>query len=399
MPDMSPDARRHVEALIQVGLRLTRSAPSGRILLARLADAVDPAWISGLGGEHFAVELQAARTAASEPLEANAIEHALRVAWGAAPTEELDELDPDPVAVTPSSQVHRGVLAGSPVAVKVLRPGLAASVRQDLALFEGLLSPLHAAFPSVDAGAVLRELRERALDELDLEHEALAQRHFHRALRNHPFLTVPAPVTRLARESVLVSEWVPGVPLWRAPDPDQAASRLVVFVLGCARSGYVHADPNPDDVLALEDGRLAILDFGATRSVSPARADIASVALEGFVAEDPGALGAALEQLGWLPSNRAAAVLELGLEVLGELAGADPTRLDGHAIIAAGERLLARPEAMTELIVAGALPPQDLWPARAVAQLFATIARVGATGTWRELARAALREGWNAPAN
>jgi hypothetical protein len=32
-----------------------------------------------------------------------------------------------------------------------------------------------------------------------------------------------------------------------------------------------------------------------------------------------------------------------------------------------------------------------------VAQLFATIARIGATGAWRELARAALREGWDAP--
>jgi hypothetical protein len=49
-----------------------------------------------------------------------------------------------------------------------------------------------------------------------------------------------------------------------------------------------------------------------------------------------------------------------------------------------------------ELILSGALPPEDIWPARAVGQLFGTIARVGATGAWRELARGALREGWNA---
>ena len=46
-------------------------------------------------------------------------------------------LDPEPIAVTPSAQVHRGVLEGRPVAVKLLRPGLASSVRQDLVLLEG----------------------------------------------------------------------------------------------------------------------------------------------------------------------------------------------------------------------------------------------------------------------
>jgi hypothetical protein len=40
------------------------------------------------------------------------------------------------------------------------------------------------------------------------------------------------------------------------------------------------------------------------------------------------------------------------------------------------------------------MPPEDLWPARAVAQLFAVIARTGATGDWLELTRTALRDGW-----
>jgi hypothetical protein len=58
---------------------------------------------------------------------------------------------------------------------------------------------------------------------------------------------------------------------------------------------------------------------------------------------------------------------------------------------------MARPDG-AELVVAGRLAPADLWPARGLAQLFATIARVGATGRWRELARATLRDGWEAEA-
>lgn len=389
-------AFERIDALIQVGLRLARSAPSGRILLARIEDSIDPDWVPRPWGDGIVAELGAARDAAIVPVEWGRVERILRDAWGAGPTDELDELDSEPVAVTPSAQVHRGALDGSPVAVKVLRPGLAGSVRQDLALLEGLLSPLGAAFPALDPAALVREFRERILDELDLEHEATAQRRFYRALRNHPFLTVPAPITRLSHENVLVSEWIDGTPFRKAKDPDRLAARLVVFVLGGLKAGIVHADPHPDDLLELGDGGLAVLDFGATRVVEPARAQAAAAAVEAFAAEDAEALGSALERLGSLPAAHAGAALDLMSHTLGALAGADPVRLDSAAVIAARDRLFKRPDQLTELIGAGSLPPEDLWPVRGAGQLFAAIARVGATGAWRELTRSALREGWDA---
>jgi predicted unusual protein kinase regulating ubiquinone biosynthesis (AarF/ABC1/UbiB family) len=268
-------------------------------------------------------------------------------------------------------------------------------VRQDLALVEGVLAPLGAAFPGLDPAAVLREFRDRVLDEFDLESEATAQRRFHRALRNHPFLGVPAPVMRLAHPGVLVSEWIDGVPLPVAADPDQACARLVAFVVGAARSGVVHADPDPRDVLVRPDGGLAILDFGATATVDAERVGLNAAGLEAFVAGDEAALGRALAALGWLPAERAGTALRLGRDVLGDFAGPDPVRLDSGAVIAVRDRADQHPAEFAELILAGALPPEALWPARGLAQLFATIARVGATAAWRELAREALRDGWD----
>jgi predicted unusual protein kinase regulating ubiquinone biosynthesis (AarF/ABC1/UbiB family) len=390
------DTFERVDALIQVGLRLARSAPSGRILLARIADAIDLAWIPRPWGDGIVAELEAAQAASREPVELKRVERTLRDAWGAKPTEELDELEPEPAAVTPSAQVHRGLLDGSSVAVKVLRPGLAASVRQDLSLLEGLISPLGAAFPALSPGALVREFRERILDELDLEHEATVQRRFHRALRDHPFLVIPAPITRLAHEHVLVSEWIEGTPIARASDPDRVAAQLVAFVLGGLKEGIVHADPDPEDLLELPDGRLAALDFGAARTVEPARAEAAGAVVEAFVADDPERFGEALERLGALPADHANTALDLVRHALGELAGSDPVRLDSAAVLAARDRLFDRPRQLTELIAAGALPPEDLWPARGAGQLFSAIARVGATGAWRDLVRAALRDGWKA---
>ncbi len=393
---MTDDALRRIDALTRVGIRLARSAPNGRVLLAVLARVLEPGWIPEPHRDEIVAELGPARGAACEPIELQRIERVLRAAWGVAPTAVLDELDPQPVATTPTLQVHRAALEGRPVAVKVLRPGLAASVRQDLLLVERLLGPLAAAFPAIDANGLVAEFRELVLDELDLEHESVTQRRFHRALDHHPFLMVPAPVTPLVREDVLVSEWVDGVPLAEARDRDGATARLLVFMVGAARFGIVHADPDPADVLVAPDGRIAVLDFGAARTVDPQRVAVAAAALEAFTRRDTHALGRAFDALHWLPPDYGVLALDLIAHALGDLARPGPVRLDSDAVIAVRDRLFERPDALTELILAGALPPGDLWPARSILQLFGTIARIGASGPWLELSQAALRDGWSA---
>jgi hypothetical protein len=169
---MPPEEFGRLDALLNVGLGLARRARSGRLLLARIADSIDLGWIPTPWGDEIAAELEAAEAAASEPLSDREVHRVLRDAWGTRWGDELDDLEADPVAVTPGAQVHRASLDGELVAVKVLRPGLAASVRQDMALLELLAGPLGSAFPGVDPAGATREFRERVLEELDLEHEA-----------------------------------------------------------------------------------------------------------------------------------------------------------------------------------------------------------------------------------
>jgi hypothetical protein len=394
---MTDDALQRIDMLIQVGLRLARTASSGRVLLAKVAETIDGGWLASPWGDEIAADLTAARAGACEPVAIKQIERALRDAWGRAPTDQLDDLDREPVATTPLAQVHRGVLDGAPVAVKVLRPGLAAAVRQDLSLLDGLRRPLRTAFPALDAAATLHEFRERVLEELDLESEASVQRRFHRALRRHPFLTVPAPHTELCHPEVIVSEWIDGVTIAGADpgDRDTAAAQLVTFVLGSARTGTMYVGPALEDVRVLAGGRLAILGFGASRQVQPGRVDAAVAALPGFADGDPAVLAAAMDQLGWMGASDAATLLELWRHGLADLGGADPVALDSDAIVAARDRVLERPELVGALIAGGTIPAADLWPMLAVARLFATIARTGATGAWRELAGTAVSGGWD----
>jgi hypothetical protein len=239
-------------------------------------------------------------------------------------------------------------------------------------------------------------VRERILDELDLEHEASTQRAFARALRRHPALHVPAPVSALCHERVLVSAWVDGTPVGELTDPGEraaAARALVAFHVGSARFGTVHADPHPRDALRMADGRHAFLDFGAVRRVEVARVDEAVVALAAFLADDAVALGASLARLGWLPAEVGATALVLGRDILaGHLDG--PSRLDADAIVGLNQRAADHAEALWPLAQVTSVPPEDLWPLRMLGALGAVLARLEAEEDWTALIGQAARDGW-----
>lgn len=385
-----------LRALADIAARLARGTTTARLALAGLRDVVDPATLPPEIRERVVAELERAHGESTQPLPFADVEKALREAWGEHHAGVLDELGPDPVACTPTAQVHRGVHEGAAVAVKVLRPGLSDQVRVDLNLLETLIRPLGAVFPSLAPGLLLREVRERVLDELDLEHEASTQRSFARALRRHEQLHVPAPVSALCHERVLVSAWVDGTPVGALTDPGErtaAARALVRFHVGSARFGTVHADPHPADALRMADGRIAFLDFGAVRRVPGERVDEAVLALDAFLAGDADALGAALGRLGWLPAEVGATALVTGRAILdGHLDG--PSRIDATVIVETGERAAAHAEALWPLAEVTSVPPEDLWPLRMLGGLAALLARLDVEDDWPALFSGAARDGW-----
>jgi predicted unusual protein kinase regulating ubiquinone biosynthesis (AarF/ABC1/UbiB family) len=64
--------------------------------------------------------------------------------------------------------------------------------------------------PGMDAKAMTAEIRERPHRRARLRARGQQHRAFARTWRGHPFIYVPAVVTDLSSEHVLVSEWVDG---------------------------------------------------------------------------------------------------------------------------------------------------------------------------------------------
>ena len=377
-------------ALADAGVKLLGRAPSARLAVARAGGVLDPAALPPVLRERVEEEVATARAATCVPLPLADVERILRAAWGRAPAGVLDALEPEPVAVTPAGQVHRGEHEGAPVAVKVLRPGVERAVRADLQLLEALAPALGAAFPRLDATALLRDAREAALDELDLEHEASQQRRLARALRPVPGVAVPRPQLDLARRDVLVSAWAEGETVAagaRPEDPGAAARALVAAVrTAVLDAGLAPVDLRASHVLLRPDGIITLLGLGTARPVDRARAARALDGLRALADDDAPRFGAIAEEVGVLSRADGERAHAIARTVLGELLDG-PAPLDATAVHRLAGRAHAAAPELGWLATAAAPRPEDLALARAIGQLGALLARFELTEDWVGLSR------------
>lgn len=389
----SPSSSRGVDlppalrALAEAGWSLASRAPSARVGLARAAGIVDPEGLPGAIREPVMRELEAARAAACEPLDARTVQGALKDAWGRAPAKVLDDFDPDPLAVRAAAQTHRGVVEGAAVAIRVRRPGLDRAVRADLALLDALAAPLRTAVPEADTRALLRSFREQTLDELDFEHEASTHRRVARALRDVEGLALPAVHGELCAEAVFVAGLLDGRTLAdgaRPKDLGAAAAALVGAHVAAARAGIALLDARPGHVVVLAGGGIGLLGAGLARPIDRGRVGHALDALAALRADDAEAFARAVAAAGVLPGEDARAAHPLARSALGPLA-AGRAKLDAGALRDMAVRGADIAPAVFDLVPKAEPHPDDLWLARAAAQLVATLARLGATADWPEL--------------
>ncbi len=196
---------------------------------------------------------------------------------GAPPERVFAHWDPQPIAAASIGQVHRAVtLDGRPVAVKVQYPGIADIMAADLRNVSLLRRILRITAPAQDVDALVTELRDRVLEELDYCREAANQRRFAQYFDRHPTIHVPQVIPELSTSRVLTSELSDGARFaelanWPQRERDLAAETIYRFVF---RSLYevraFNGDPHPGNYLFHRGGRVTFLDFGLVKHFTPA---------------------------------------------------------------------------------------------------------------------------------
>ena len=203
------------------------------------------------------------------PLPAAKVHRVLDAQLGTKWRERFASFEDTPVASASIGQVHKAVWAdGREVAVKIQYPGADEALRADLKTMRRLTSVLKQLAPGADVQGVVDELVERTEMELDYRLEADNQRAFAKAYEGHPHFVIPHVVG--SSPKVMVSEWIVGKPMSeiiRNGTPDErdiCGTRLFELTFDApARVGMMHGDAHPGNFMLLDDGRMAVIDFGA----------------------------------------------------------------------------------------------------------------------------------------
>lgn len=204
------------------------------------------------------------------PLERDAVEEQIARELGVPWNKVFSEMDWVPLGSASIAQAHAArLLDGSPVVVKVRRPGLREVVARDLAITRWLarMAVRRTAWgASLDAEALALEFGETLEDELDLRIEARSLQEAAEGAQAQPMIHVPRVHSDLSTEGLLVMERLDGIPLSKAVDrpADRGlADVLIKSQVGAMMSGErFHGDPHPGNLLLLDDGRLGLIDLG-----------------------------------------------------------------------------------------------------------------------------------------
>jgi predicted unusual protein kinase regulating ubiquinone biosynthesis (AarF/ABC1/UbiB family) len=240
----------------------------------------------------------------SAALAAGVVEEEL----GLPPERAFARWDPQPIAAASIGQVHRAItLDGRAVAVKVQYPGIAETMAADLANVSLLRRMLRVTAPSQDVDALVAELRDRVLEELDYRLEADNQRLLAAYYQGHPTIHIPEIIGELSGRRVVTSELSGGARFaelanWSQEERDLAAETIYRFVF---RSLYeVHAfngDPHPGNYLFHGGGRVTFLDFGLVKHFTPDELrPLMALARNLCVENKPEAFRRSLEDAGFL---------------------------------------------------------------------------------------------------
>src|SRR5258706_4402384 len=207
------------------------------------------------------------------PFAAAQVFQTLERAYGKPASAVFERFDPAAVASASVAQRHFAVLPGGrEVAVKILRPGIARVIVEDIALLNvaaSLIEKLWADGRRLKPREVVAEFERHLKDELDLMREAANASQLRRNFDNSPLLLVPEIFWDFCGTEVMVMERMVGVPISQVGKlralgieiPKLARAGVEIFFTQVFRDGVFHADMHPGNILVAPDGRYIALDL------------------------------------------------------------------------------------------------------------------------------------------
>src|SRR3990170_1292945 len=244
----------------------------GQVMATRV-DLFPPAWIAEFEKLHADVP----------PVPFETLLPELERSLGRSPFEVFAEIETRPYAAASIAQVHRARLKdGTPVVLKIRRPGVREKIDADLRLLRRVSELVESEMPEVRRyrPAEIAAQFSRSLErEVDFAVETRNVERFAQNFAGHEHVVIPQIYPEYTSEVLLVQQHVAGIPATDTTAVEMAgldrkllAARGVdAFLKMILIDGFFHADPHPGNIFYLPGNRMVIIDFGMVGRLSPQR--------------------------------------------------------------------------------------------------------------------------------
>lgn len=231
--------------------------------------------------------------------------------------DHLVRIAPTPLASASIAQVHSAELRdGTPVVVKVQRPGIGPRVASDMKIMRLLAAILARTVKDAELAnpvGIVEDFAATLKEELDFRREAANLVRFNEIMAElgHANVRAPRPISELTTERVLVMERFFGV---RVDDVEEvrrravdAEAKLVEGLKAWFQSvlfyGFFHGDVHAGNLMLLDDGTIGFLDFGIVGRFDERQKWMVTDYIVAFVSGDYPALARVIADMGGVQEN------------------------------------------------------------------------------------------------
>ncbi len=226
------------------------------------------------------------------------IEERLVSELGPEKLKQFSEISKVSLAAGSMAQVHRAKLvSGEEVVIKIQRPQISEQIATDLSLIESFARLAEKYFPEFRffrPAAMTQALAQAILAELDFVREAGATTKVAKNFAADPEIVIPKVYWDLTTEKVLTLSYLDGIPsldrermIQMGLDPASLVETgMKMFLKMVFRDGLFHGDLHPGNLMALTDGKVAVIDFGLTVKISKWTRENLAALLLAMVQED-----------------------------------------------------------------------------------------------------------------
>ena len=257
------------------------------------------------------------------------VQKTIEAAFGKPLSAVYAQFDVTAIASASVAQVHFATLHdGTPVAVKVLRPGIAKIINQDINILKSLAWALQAASSEgkrLKPQEIVDEFARHTQHELDLTLEAANCSQLARNFQDKRLL-IPEVYWDFCRKDVMTMQRMQGTPVSNVNTLKEkgisleklAHDGVEIFFTQVFRDGFFHADMHPGNIQVADDGRYIALDFGIMGSLSDTDKYYLARNFLAFFNRDYRDVAVAHIESGWVPKDTNVEELETAIRAICE---------------------------------------------------------------------------------